>query len=238
MRISFFKGGLRALLLAALCLVGCTKTNPTLSECYIVIDKTGSFTNPVNGESTTHFLIKSLGVDLTEVFEMGITTYVIPLSNLRNNGEERVELPAGDGLMNIETKRIEAQTQFQKDCVQAIKTVDQGTYDQSGSQILVPLMRKLKMLCNSKADNKIFVIMSDLVEHSTSVSFYNAKDDIIRAALDKALDTYAPDLSGVRVINVYKPSDVSQDALFDRVRTIWKDALTDRGATFTYRPNL
>lgn len=237
MKISFFKGGLRAFLLAALCLASCTSKVPSQAECYVMIDKTGSFTNSIDGDHTTQFLIKEIGVDTTEDFDMGITMSIFPLSNLRNNSEVVVRLPIG-GPTEIRNKRLEAQAQFLQDCTEAITTVNAGTYDQGGSQIIVPLMRKLQVLCTSTADRKIFIIMSDLIEHTSSVSFYNAEDSVIRTSIDETLDIYAPNLSGVAIFNIYKPENAGEDALFDHVRTIWKDALTERGATFKYLPNL
>lgn len=133
---------------------------------------------------------------------------------------------------------------FQKGVVDIIEKVEQTEVGQSNSSIYLPLANELNSLSKSNADRKILLVYSDLMEHTSFLSFYN-KTDLARLVkypesladqLEKlqALD----DLSGIEVYLIYQPADSKSDAIFQLVSGFYKKLLEERGAKVTITASL
>lgn len=112
------------------------------------------------------------------------------------------------------------------------------------SSLYIPLAMQLNRLAESKADNRVLLIYSDLMENSSLLSFYSPQ---IIAQLQyepntvmATLKRIAPigDLTGVRVFIIFQPADPAADDTFRLVSGFFRSYLEQHGATVSISANL
>lgn len=112
------------------------------------------------------------------------------------------------------------------------------------SSLYVPLAMHLNQLAQSNADDRYVIVYSDMMEHSTRLSFYDpatlallARDpDSIAARLERMAPLV--DLSGIRLAFIYQPTDSAADDTFRLVSGFFKSYFEAHGAAVTISANL
>lgn len=113
------------------------------------------------------------------------------------------------------------------------------------SKINLCLCRNLNAL--SEADStakKNLIVMSDFLEHTRN-SFYHLKKEPYKLVgsdykrLTKAFseECSLEDLTGIKVIGVFKPMSLEQDEFIQYAVKFWEKYLTTHGAEFSFRAN-
>ena len=234
------RGGLHALLLLALCVASCTNTPSKQVEVLVLLDQTEkSFGTAVEAQSIVEFLSKEADLNLTEVSDAGVNVTIAPLNEMRFNGKSTVSLPKGEsGFTQIDKKRKEEQIHFQEQVMTAIQQVQQPITQRDRSHLVKPLVRELQQLGEKKADVKIVLLLSDLLEHNKALSFYQLDQKSIQTYLNTTFKKIDADLSGITIYAIYKPTNTRDDALFARVLVAWTEALSACGVDFKHYSNL
>lgn len=112
------------------------------------------------------------------------------------------------------------------------------------SSIWIPLVNELTRLANSKADHRVLIVSSDLMEHTRTVSFYDKHTFVLLRSdptkIEERLfaESELPNLDGIEVHFVHEPKNAQEDAVFLVVSDFYKKLLEGKGATVTISANL
>ena len=129
---------------------------------------------------------------------------------------------------------------FKEQVSTALDSIRKEHTGKPNSSVFVPIANELTRLANSGSgrDRKVLVVVSDLMEHTTTMNFYTANtvsllktnpDSIERKLL--ALAQLPENLSGIEVRLINEPKNASEDALYQIVSGFYRTLLTKRGAT-------
>lgn len=172
----------------------------------------------------------------------GAALRFIDITDVSFNGISEVRLEAVNKWLSNEPARDKEIKSFKSKVVEILSS--KTSIGKAHSSIYIPLTRELNILSQSKADRKIFLIYSDLMENSPAVSFYNkaafarlqANPDSLKQLFEKLQPLHQ--LAGIEVYLIFQPVDVSQDEAFKTVSEFYKKMLEDKGAHVTISANL
>jgi hypothetical protein len=160
------------------------------------------------------------------------------------NPSEQYEIGKANPYLSNEFKRSEELKQFQNNISEIIENAGHSKSEENNSSIYLPLVNALNSLAKNKADRKILLLYSDLMENTDKVSFYRKKDISLLIKEPKelmeelesmqALD----DLSGIEVYFIYQPTNLKSDTLFQLVSNFYKTLLEKKGAGVFIKANL
>jgi hypothetical protein len=224
----------------AVLVTSCDKPKHTTHDAVVFID----VTEPLLAWPNATEVISLFGLDNDNM--QGVTLTVSELNDVSYNKQTVFALTVGGTVLT--TNRFERTRETEA----FISEVD--TYFESlardtmvgrpRSSLYMPLARELNRLAASKADNRVLVIYSDLMENSSQVSFYAPQTrtqlqyapDTVTAALERL----APlaDLSGIRIYIMYQPEDPAADDTFRLVSGFFRSHFEQHGATVSISANL
>lgn len=157
---------------------------------------------------------------------------------------QTLELASGGPLWSmVKTKRRKEQALFSQDLTAAIKeaTAPMGL---PSSYVFDCLCQTLPALADTEADQKIVLIISDMLEYSEVEDFYTLA---VRLAggygqVVKTLELRCPalhgvDLSGISITAVYLP-DSKRDKATRAARQFWSRYIQSKGGVIEFLPNL
>jgi len=112
------------------------------------------------------------------------------------------------------------------------------------SSVYLPIARELTVISNDKADEKNFIVYSDLMENTPEVSFYDPKtfQELISSP-ETFIERFnklsnLPDLTGIHIFLIYQPSNTKADEEYRTVSSFYKKLLETKGATVHIQANL
>ncbi|MCF8278219.1 MAG: hypothetical protein K9J17_15940 [Flavobacteriales bacterium] len=165
----------------------------------------------------------------------GIRFTYLAITDLRLNREQRVTLPKKNVWFSNQLDRNrevkEFLTEFDRISAEQ-RTAPKG---RGYSSVYLPLAKQLNALANTKVDERILIVYSDLMEHG-DISFYDPKtfttlkDDPTRIISLFQRQQMLSDLKGVTVYLVYRPLELKQDHQFSVTSKLYKQMLEKRGA--------
>lgn len=188
-----------------------------------IIAELGIDDDPNNGGSVGFF-------DLTDVSLNARTTFSLPKE------------PGGMQANPFTRKR--AVQHFRSEITSFLDTAGEKTVGKNHSSIFIPMAEALNELARDTADNRVFILYSDLYENDLDISFYNPQTlAMLRSNPDRVAEILlakAPlgNLSNVAVVFVYQPKDAKDDDSFRLVSGFYKTLLEQHGATVSIRANL
>lgn len=227
-------GKLCLLLMGFLC--SCQQDVPTHNEVFVLVDQTGSFAQDViNADETIDFIATKTATDLSKLTSNSFKLTIAPLTDLQHNKQVVLSLSPGDGILGeVQKKRLEKQHIFREATKEGINIM-KNTGAVQGSQLILPLCEKLRLLSTKTADKKLVILFSDLFEHSKRMSFYSSTEKEIKEQLQKQCN--CGDLTGIEVYCIYQ-TDSSTDEQFGVIRKAFKAFVEEANGSFTYLPNL
>ncbi len=104
------------------------------------------------------------------------------------------------------------------------------------SQCFAVISNELAVLMSRKANERILIVYSDLMENSTFNCYSDEGQALLASTPDKVgtlLNEQTPlpeSLNGVTIYFVYRPETIKADALYARIIAVYKSLLTSRGA--------
>ncbi|MBI4930852.1 MAG: hypothetical protein HY841_08835 [Bacteroidetes bacterium] len=168
----------------------------------------------------------------------------INISDVNYNNVSQTSIESASQWLSNDFERDEEVKQF----VGSIKRILTDTMNEkigrNRSSVFVPVAHELKRLNESKADRKILLLYSDLMENSEELSFYKSEKLILlkknpqffRDYFDKQakLDS----LTGIEIHIVYQPKDTKENQEFIVVSEFYKVFLESKGAKVEISANL
>ncbi|MES2931058.1 MAG: hypothetical protein V4665_04745 [Patescibacteria group bacterium] len=117
--------------------------------------------------------------------------------------------------------------------------VEMQEKDKEGSRLYEPICRALSDLKTSPANQRVLVIVSDMIENSPLGSFYKDQPfDKVKEGLSVAMDSL-PVKPNVRVVILYDPEgNPKKQAQFDRSMKIWKQLFAEKKIHYEIKANL
>ncbi len=227
-----------AIISSALLFSACN-SGQTISEQSVLIDQTED-TFLVKPDQSHHKNLFELKDDLWS----GKRFRVIAINDVDFNPVFQAEiLPACEYLSNYYKRKREL-TNFYVEVDSALGKVLENSAGKTSSSIYIPLTMELNRLFQSKADEKTLVIYSDLMEHTSLISFYekavlklmNTNPDSLRKILEQ--EGNLPDLSSIQIHIVYQPRDANESAVFRQVADFYQDWFESKGAKVNIGANL
>jgi len=166
----------------------------------------------------------------------GVRFIYLTITDLDLNREQRVTLTKKNVWFSNQLDRNrevkEFLTEFDRVSAEQL-TAPKG---RGHSSVYLPLAKQLNALANAKADERIVIVYSDLMEHG-DVSFYDPKtfttlkDDPARIiSLLQRQQMLSNALHGITVYLVYRPLERKQDHQFSVTSKLYKQMLEERGA--------
>ncbi len=152
-----------------------------------------------------------------------------------NKTVEATVIPENFWMMNIIERGRDVE-RFRNIIFQTITASKQEAQTKSHSSVYIPIAKELNRLSQSKADTKVLVVYSDLMENEATLSFYNPKEfELLISNPDsvrKIFEGWQPlnSLSGIEVHLIYQPADPKADSEFRTVSEFYGKILESKGA--------
>ena len=170
--------------------------------------------------------------------------YFTDLTDVSYNQTKQAKLEPRNEWISNEFDREKEIKKFKEEIAEIIKNETMGNTEKTNSAIYLPIARELNKLKNSKAQRRILVVYSDLMENTETLTFYK-KDDFeqlkinpkqIKEAFEKqaTLDS----LNGIEVYFIYQPAENNSDQKFQILSGFYKKLLEDKGAKVIISANL
>lgn len=137
----------------------------------------------------------------------------------------------------------EAEDEF-KNQLSALKTKFLGpTEDTKSTSLWKTMCENIKELEESGADQKVLIVMSDMIEFSGNGDFYHTSVKDIKKIKQRMLDSCGvntlPDASGISLIILYNPNgDAGKERKFNQAMEIWKLFLEEANIPYKLQPNI
>lgn len=152
--------------------------------------------------------------------------------------------PGGNRLRSSSYTRDTQVLTFKDSVAHAIEGIKADTVGHEQSSVYLPLAETLNSLAESTAEQRIVLVYSDMLEHTSRTNFYSKKTFVeLKTQPEKvkvALLSQAPlkRLDGITVYIVNSPKNPKSDELFRVSSTFFKSFLSDHGATVHIVANL
>lgn len=207
----------------------CTKQFPI--EQSVLIDLTeDSFL--VKPDAQQHKKLFTGGNELWSGFNFRISA----ITDVVYNPVHEASIPPACELTSNRYSRKKQLKSFYSQVDSAFKTVLDTPPGKTRSSIYFPMAMEVNRLFKSRAQRKILVAYTDLMEHTSMVSFYdknilnlikNDPDSVRRILETEAL---LPDLSGIAIYFVYQPRNAAESMVFLTVSEFYRNWLESMGA--------
>lgn len=220
---------------AIMAIASCIKsTPPVTTEAGMLVDITSIPTaKPDTNEILSVFDLKG------DKRWNGASFHYSEISDVSYNQISEVKINTADMWSSNEIARDKEIKNFK---TAVFKILDNTEYNKTGknnSAIYFSIARELNRLANSKAQKRILLIYSDLMENTIDISYYNKKQfqrlttnpEVIQKQLEQ-LQTIQ-NLDGIEVHLIYQPIDSQDDKVFRIVGDFYKKMLEEKGAKVT-----
>jgi hypothetical protein len=215
----------------------CIRQNNTTTEIDVLYDVTDAQLSQPDVEE-----ILSL-YDLQNKWDGAVFRFA-KLTDVSYNQLAEAILEAKNEWLSNELERDKEIKNFKNEVAKIIANSETGTIGKSSSSIYLPIARELNELSKSKADKRVLVVYSDLMENTSDLSFYRKRDfellksnpDQVRKKLEKL--TVLNSLTGIEIYFIYQPSETKGDQSFQTVTNFYKKLFEDKGAKVTVSANL
>ncbi len=212
--------------------VSCTSTTtsvPTTKSVYILVDNTEAVESR-EGLIPTESIVK--------IMENGGTVTWQQVNAVSLNSNKSIEFSLPEDPTRFQKKQAVEPfiEKFEDTRKKFLGPVAKGT---DNSSIYKPICKAIQNLDESKGDQKILIIISDMIENSRFGNFYRQNDfKKAKAQLDSS-GVSIPENSNVKIIILYDPSGNSKkEAQFERAMGYWAKIFEAANISYEVRPNL
>ncbi len=228
-------------LLSGMLLASCSETRiPTTTEIVVIHDITDSLVSKPNADE----IIPLFGLDMNK--SNAADFRLVTISDVSYNKVESISLEpiTASKWLSSDFRRGKAIKEFEKKITGILMD---ATHDNTGkeySSVYKPIATELNRLSKSKAENKILIVYSDLMEHEKEMSFYDKRElGLLKTQpeqIKKYFDLQLPlgCLDGITVYFLYQPTNAEKDNQYNTVSNFYKNLLQEKGATVIIAANL
>lgn len=252
MKTRTFLNRIAVIIIIAFLAVGCDQTPTETLECSVLIDITGS---NASTSSLEHLGLAAMENLLkTSDDQIGKRTVIYRQSlisdTFMNHQKEFILPPAPSFFTGNSFDYKDRQAQFFVDVSTAIDQAKKDTTGRGYSSVYVPVARELRKLAQSKSQERILVVYSDLIENNDFLTFLDTNKSRrlrqLRALnknpkkFEKLLQEEMPlpnDLQGITVYIIHNP-DTATERYFKPLLALYEKMLSKRGAVVISQANL
>lgn len=211
--------------------IGCHTTPPTETELYIYLDFT-------EGQDYSQQFAEDLDTygELLNLEEAGSPNFgkvkIFPLYDLASARSKTVKLKKGKS--EFEANKFLRQKEVDKFKTQLLNSLTEINEKYTGtalnnSHLIAPICRGIKKLNKSKANRKVVLIYSDMLENSEIANFHTKKG--LRTDWTHQIDAACDpeDVSDLAIYVVY-PVDKKNDAKITHAANFWTNYFASKGA--------
>ena len=166
------------------------------------------------------------------------------ISDVSYNRISEAKINTADMWLSNELERDKEIKKFNNAVIVILDKSQQHTEGKNNSSIYLPIAHELNELTKSKAQRRVLLIYSDLMENTVDISFYNKKQFRLLTtnfeSIQKQLEQLQvlKNLDGIEVNLIYQPTDSQSDKVFMIVSGFYKKLLEEKGAKITISANL
>ena len=174
----------------------------------------------------------------------GATFRFSNVSDVSYNRTSETKIAAVNKWLSNEIERSKQIKQFQNEVSQIITDSAGDSTGKDYSSVYLPLARELKNLSASKAQKKIFIVFSDLMQNDFDVSLYDKKEfQLIQKNPDSLKKLFEeqeplPALTGIEIYLIYQPENAEKDKQYRIISEFYKNLIEEKGATVHVQANL
>ncbi|MFZ2205512.1 MAG: hypothetical protein WAV23_02895 [Minisyncoccia bacterium] len=221
-------------------IVACTRApEPIITEVVVLKDITEA--QSTNSDAQGIFSLFDFSGD--NKWNGGVFHYS-DLSDVSYNRFSEVKInPAGMWLSN-EFEREKEIKNFRTEVSKILEEGGKSSKGKSNSSVYLPITHELNEVGKSKANRRVVLIYSDLMENTADISFYSKKQFLLLTknpdSIQKKFEQMQvlQNLNGVEVNFIYQPIDSKSDKVFTIVSTFFKQLLEAKGAKVNISANI
>ena len=225
---------------AILLFASCETAKHTSSDTSVFID----VTEPLLAWPQSDEILALSGVQSDQM--NGAELHISLMSDVSFNKENVFSLPKGgnDLTTNQFTRKREVE-QYEKSIANFFDSLSVDTaIGRQKSSLYLPMVRELDRLSKSKAEKRMLIVYSDLMENDNDFSFYHPQTfallrtnpDNIKSVLLAKMPL--ADYSGIVVYFIYQPKNAQDDDAFRLVYGFYKTLFEQHGANLIIGANL
>jgi len=166
------------------------------------------------------------------------------LSDVSYNKSLEVRIDPANPWFSNEIERQKQIESFDNAASTILNDAEKDSIGRNNSSIYLPIAGELNRLSQSKAQKRILIIYSDLMDNDLDVSLYSKNEfreleqnpQSLRSVFEARQQL--GDLTGIEVHFIYQPADVLQDKEYRIVSAFYQKLLEDKGASVTIEANL
>lgn len=220
-------------------IISCTSTKPSTTEISVLRDITDThLSQPAANE-----ILPLFNFSEDNKWNRGVFRFST-LSDVSYTRIKETKIEAQNQWLSNELERAKQIQKFKSEIGIFINESMNDSIEKEHSSVYLPITRELIHLSESKAEKRILVVYSDLMENGLDVSLYSkdkftllkSNPDAFRSRLET--QQALPSLTGIEVYFIYQPTDIEKDKLFNTVSAFYKHLLEEKGANVTIQANL
>lgn len=174
----------------------------------------------------------------------GATFHYSEISDVSYTHFSEAKISTAKMWLSNELERDAEIKNFKNEVSKILRVAINNINGKNNSSIYLPIAHELNELARSKAQRRVLVIYSDLMENTIDISFYNKKQfQMLTSDTDSILKTLEQlqaiqNLDGIEVYLIYQPTDSQSDKVFTVVSEFYKKLLENKGAKVNISANL
>ncbi|MFA6924903.1 MAG: hypothetical protein WC223_11705 [Bacteroidales bacterium] len=196
----------------------------------------------VMSDITDAMLVKPNKNDAESFFDLnknrwnGAMFKLVDISDVSFNRSQKAGIEAENDWLSNEAKRIDKVNSFYSNVEQIFNDVSKMKTGKDNTSIYVPISQELNILSESKAENKIMLVYSDLMQNTYEISFYNSETLNSLSSKADSVSKYfesqvvLKNLNGITIYFVYQPLNIGNDEEYKIVSKFFKNIFESKGA--------
>lgn len=201
-------------------------------------------------DRTDTFLARPLPDEILSLYDLKNNPYtearfrLVQISDVDYNPVTKIHLKPTTSFSINELDRPKEVAEFGGKVKNAFNSLKEESQEKSHSSVYAPIARELQRLSESKANKRVLVIFSDLMENTDTLNFYVpetlAKLKSNSASIQNILEEQVPlpNLVGIEVYIIFEPQDYGENLDFRIASEFYKSLFKSKGAKVTIGANL
>ncbi|MFA6089451.1 MAG: hypothetical protein WC755_06310 [Candidatus Woesearchaeota archaeon] len=217
------------LLTATILIAVNTVPNPNITEVIVLRDITDNHLAQPN----TNEILSLFGLE--NKWNGGIFHFTT-ITDVSYNQTEIIKLEPRNEWLTFELDRDKEVKKFKNDISEIFTNSEKDIIGKKSTSVYAPTVNELNKLSKSKAQNRILLLYTNLMENNSNISFYDngtlSKLKTNPDSIQKYFESQVPlqKLNGIKIIMIYKPSDEKEDEDYKIVSEFYKRLFESKGA--------
>ena len=166
------------------------------------------------------------------------------LTDVSYNHASAVHIDKAHNWLSNEPEREKTILKFQNEVSNIVAQSTKDSIGKEHSAIYLPIAMELERLSYSKAEKRILIIYSDLMENDLDLTLYSKNElQLLKTNPDSLKEVFEkrktlPSLVGIDVYLIYQPEDAEADGEYRIISAFYRRMLEEKGAMVHIAANL